>query len=188
LAEGDLPDRIANDLMAAGRGDREAFRRVYRATGGKVLAICLSITRDRPAAEDLMQEAFIKIWQKAASYDCARARPMSWMGTIARNTAIDWYRSKAGGGAPRTADPQRMETLPSETEPADSRIIRQQSESEALRLVGELSDDVESDIRTIYLQGLTYSELAERDCVPLGTLKSRVRRALISVRARLSDD
>ncbi len=94
LSSDEAGDALERDLVASGRGDRKAFRKVYAATAGRLLAICLSVTRERGAAEDVLQEVFVKIWRKASSYNPERARPMSWLATIARNSAIDWRRSR----------------------------------------------------------------------------------------------
>lgn len=171
--------------MAVGRGDSGAFRRLYRATAPRLMAICLAVTRDRPAAEDVLQGVFLKIWQSAGLYDPARARPMAWLGSIARNTAIDWYRARKP--RPESAD-RSIEAIPSETEAVDARMIRKEGEAEALSLVQELDADTECNVRRIYLQGMTFAEAAQSDGVPIGTLKSRVRRALMSIRSRLRDD
>ncbi len=185
MTSDDAPDVLAQDLVASGRGDRTAFRRVHAVTAGRLLAICMSVTRERPAAEDVLQEVFVKIWAKAATYDPERARPMSWLGTIARNSAIDWRRSRKMMFEPNSGD---VENVASETELVEHRMIRQETETRALQMVAELDRDTECDVRRIYLEGMTYAETAERDGVPIGTLKSRVRRALIRLRTTLNDD
>ncbi len=86
---------------------------------------------------------------------------------------------------PNDAD---VENVACETEPAEQRMIRQETENIALQMVAELDDETEYDVRQIYLEGMTYAETAERDGIPLGTLKSRVRRALIRLRTKLNDE
>jgi len=178
-------DTLGADLVATGKGDRTAFCRVYRATAPRLLAICQNVTRDRAAAEDVLQAVFVKIWQSAARFDPERARPMTWLGSIARNAAIDWYRAQRPAG---DGSDQAIEAIPSASEPVDARIIREEGEDRAMGLVHELDEDLESQVRRIYLEGMTYAEAAEADGIPLGTLKSRVRRALITIRAKMLDD
>lgn len=177
-------DDLAADLTAAGRGDRSAFRRVYQATAPRLLAICLKVTRDRPAAEDVLQGVFIKVWQTASRFDGERGRSMAWLGSIARNAAIDWYRAQR----PHRVEVDRPpDTIQSETEPADVRMIREEREDEAMTLVEGLSEDIGFDVKRIYLQGMTYEQAARSEGVPVGTLKSKIRRALIGIRTKLQD-
>ena len=187
MRDPDQSDHLARSLVAAGTGDRVAFHEVYVAASGRVLAICLSVIRDRAIAEDIMQDVFVKIWRSASGYDPDRARPMTWMGTIARNSAIDWVRARKRGAGVNYASSQGLDSVPSETEPVDSRMVRQEDESEALRMVGELPEELMNDIKAIYFEGLTYAEASEREGIPVGTLKSRVRRGLIALRKRLSN-
>lgn len=181
----DLSEQLADDLVATGAGDRSAFHRLYLATAPRLLAICQNVTRDRLAAEDVLQSVFVKIWQSADRFDKARARPMAWLGSIARNTAIDWYRAQRPRGE---RSDQAIDTVPSASEPVDVRIIREEGEDRAMSLVQNLDEDLESQVRRIYLEGMTYAEAAEHDGVPLGTLKSRVRRALMTIRMTMLDD
>ena len=176
---------LAHDLVLTGQGDRPAFRRLYGATAPKLLRICLSVTRDRAAAEDVLQDVYVKVWRSAAAYDPTRSSAFSWLGTIARNRAIDWYRSNM---KPPLAAEAAAFSMSSEAEPVDLRIIREHAEDAALSMVGELEADEEDQLRTIYFQGLTYAALAERDGLSLGTVKSRVRRVLTKLRRKLNDD
>ncbi|MEO6387237.1 MAG: sigma-70 family RNA polymerase sigma factor [Croceibacterium sp.] len=177
---------MSDDLVLTGRGDRKAFRRVYSTVAGKLLAICNGVVRDRAAAEDILQEVFIKIWRSAPSYDPARASAMSWLCTIARNGAIDWYRARAK--KPVMMTDEKNFQLVSEDEPADERIIREQNEVKAFAMVDDLKGEEEEDLKAIYFQGLTYVEAAEQHGVPLGTLKSRVRRAVAKMRLKYNDE
>lgn len=185
MEDDDSGDTLAEALVATGRGDRSAFRTVYEGTAKRLFAICLKVTRDRTAAEDVLQAVYVKIWKSAAQFDPARARPMTWLGSIARNAAIDWYRAQRPTGAVSDGS---IENIPSASEAVDDRIVREEGEERALGLVHDLDEDLESQVRRIYLEGMTYAETAERDGVPIGTLKSRVRRALISIRAKMSND
>lgn len=176
---------LTSDLVLAGTGDRAAFRRVYDATSANLLRICLSVTHDRAAAEDVLQDVYVKVWRSAGSYDPTRASALTWLGTIARNSAIDWYRSNAKPALPPDAGTFSMS---GEAEPVDQRMIREHAESTALSSIGDLDASEEDQLRTIYFQGLTYAQLAERHGVPMATVKSRVRRALAKLRQKLTDD
>ncbi len=164
-------------------GDRAAFHEVYRRTSAKLLGVCLRIFTDRSEAEDVLQDVYVTIWQKAGQFDPARASPITWLVTLTRNRAIDRLRS---GG--------RRITTPIETidEPADESASALDSllEIEQSHRIGECLEELARDdaalIRTAFYQGATYNELAERAAVPLGTVKSRIRRALIRLRECLS--
>lgn len=169
---------LADDLERIADRDLAALNRVFQATYGKLLAICLRITRDRESAEDVLQEVYVKIWNRAAGYDRNRAKPMVWLGRLARNSAIDWYRAQAR---------RRMHDLHGEHEVHDStrlideELIEREQQNIAMALLDGLRDDQKDTIREIYFEGLTYAQLAERDGVPLGTVKSRIHRTLIQL-------
>lgn len=129
-----------------------------------------------------MQTVFIKIWQSAGRFDRQRAQPMTWMGYIARNCAIDWYRTQQS--KPEFAD-RFIDMISDVSEPIDVRLMREAIEDRALSLVSDFDEKLESQVRRIYLEGMTYAQAAERDGLPIGTLKSRVRRALAALKSKL---
>lgn len=163
-------------------GDRAAFGRLYDATAGKLLAVCLRILKDRAAAEDAMQDAYVKIWTHAHRFQVTGHSPMSWLITIARNTAID--RLRATRADADLADFEARIAAPGVT-PEHSAMAA----SEAARIVACL-DELEADrgaaIRGAYLDGLSYRDLAERFSVPLNTMRTWLRRGLLSLRECMS--
>lgn len=176
---------LSADLTAVGCGDRDAFRRVYQDAAGKLFALILRITGNRSGAEDVLQETFIKVWNRAPGFDPGRADGMAWLAKIARNSAIDWYRAHhrrtfIGGDA--------VSFVVDEAESSEHRIIHEQEELRALKMLEELPREQEGEIRSVYLLGLTYAELAELKGLPVNTLKSRIRRALLALRHKLEND
>ena len=172
--------RLADALVRAGRGERSAFEQVYRATSAKLFGVCLRIFPDRNEAEEALQDAYLTIWNKAASFEAGRASPISWLVTVTRNRAIDRLRARGKAGltsldeAAEIADPEPL---------ADARL---QADGEDRALKGCIEDLERRDahfIRTAFIGGATYAELAQREGEPLGTVKSRIRRALIKLRA-----
>ncbi len=186
-ASSELSDNeaLSLDIVSVADLDREAFRRLYARTANKLFAICLAITRDHAAADDVLQEAYLKIWDRAEGYDPERSRPLAWMGAIARNTAIDWYRARVRH---RQVGDEHLNSLASEAMAADDRIIAEDREDQVWKAVGNLDAESENELKSIYLQGLTYPEAAERVDLPVATFKSRVRRTVIRIRRKLSDD
>lgn len=176
-------DQLTEALGMTGQGDRAAFRQVYLATSAKLLGICLRILADRQIAEEVLQETYLTVWKKAGSFDATRASPITWLVTIARNRSID--RLRAGANFRRSVPVDAANEivdgalLPSETVERDD---------DARRLHGcldQLDDKVGGVIRTAFMEGATYDSLAVRENVPLGTMKSWIRRGLLRLRACL---
>src|SRR4029453_5074642 len=91
---------LAAALVRVPGGDRAALRLVYRETSAKLFGVCLGILKDRSEAEDVLQDVYVTVWRKAASFDPGRASPITWMVAIARNRSIARLRSRAAGRAP----------------------------------------------------------------------------------------
>lgn len=176
-------DELAVALVRAGQGDRSAFRTVYEATSAKLFGVCLRILPDRQTAEDVLQDTYVTVWRKAASFDASRASPITWLVTIARNRAIDRLRSAA---PMKNAAPVEEAHDLADAGPLASETIEQADE--AARLNGcleTLEDKARAVIRTAFFEGATYDELAKRENVPLGTMKSWIRRGLMRLRSCL---
>lgn len=180
LGAGEERAALAQALIRAGAGDRAAFAEVYRRTSAKLFGICLRILPDRQAAEDVMQEVYAIIWRRAGGFDAGRASPITWLATIARNRAIDRLRASGRTGAARP-----IEDASAVADPRDDAFAQLAAREDAVRLaacLGELDERVDGVIRGAFWGGATYAELAEREDVPLGTMKSWVRRALLRLR------
>ena len=176
-------NELALALVQAGQGDRSAFRTVYEATSAKLFGVCLRILPDRQTAEDVLQDTYVTVWRKAASFDATRASPITWLVTIARNRAIDRLRSAA---PMKNAAPVEEAHDLADDGPLASEVVEQVDE--AARLNGcleTLEDRARGVIRTAFFEGATYDELAKRENVPLGTMKSWIRRGLLRLRSCL---
>jgi RNA polymerase sigma-70 factor, ECF subfamily len=179
---GDI-DALRETLGAVARGDRAAFETLYRATSAKLFGVCLRILPKRDEAEDVLQETYTTIWRKAASYDAAVASPITWLVSVARNKAIDRARASAGD---RALDP-----IDAAVEVADGRAdtsAHAEADSERRRLdgcLGELEPERRALVRVAFFEGVTYDELARRESMPLGTVKSWIRRSLLKLKACL---
>ena len=179
-AEADARRRLVESLVATGAEDRAAFGRVYRLTSSKLFGICLRICGSRQAAEDVLQEVYVTIWKQAGGYDPGRSSPITWLATIARNRSIDWRRAR--GNQMSDAMP---EALPEPSDPsplASETILLDEADRHLHRCLDGLDQGQRDAIRTAFFDGLTYNELAVRADVPLGTMKSRVRRGLAQLR------
>lgn len=168
--------QIATLIIRTAEGDRAAFRLLYDHAGGWLLAITLRILRRRDLAEEAMQDAFVSVWKTADGFSTARGSALGWLATIARRRAID--RLRASPWLAREcaeADGADM----AETQTALTRL----PERLALRQCLEKLDlATRQAICLAYLYGLTHAELSRKTGVPLGTMKSRLRRGLQSLK------
>jgi RNA polymerase sigma-70 factor (ECF subfamily) len=171
---------LAAAITRAGSGDRRALQLVYDATSAKLFGVVLRILKDRSEAEDVLQEVYLTIWQKGAAFDSSRASPISWLATIARNRAIDRVRS---GSQLRRSAPLDEAAEVADAAPLASELI--EAEGESRKLAGcleELEERQRQAIRAAFMDGFTYEQLAEAQNVPLGTMKSWIRRGLLRLK------
>jgi RNA polymerase sigma factor (sigma-70 family) len=176
--------RLVETLVAVGDEDRSAFRTLYSLTSAKLFGVCLRICGDRQAAEDVLSDVYFTIWKRAGAFEPGRASPISWLATIARNRAIDWRR--ASGRAP-TARIDEIAEIADERISAEESLLLDERSSQLSLCLDQLDERQRNAIRTAFFDGLTYAELASRDAVPLGTMKSWVRRGLLRLKDCLGD-
>ena len=171
--------RLADALIRTGRGERSAFEDVYKATSAKLFGVCLRIFPDRNEAEEALQDAYLTIWNKAASFEAGRASPISWLVAVTRNRAIDRLRARGKAGltsldeAAEVADPAPL---------ADAQLLSSGEDRVLHGCIEGLDRRDAHFIRSAFIGGATYADLAQREGEPLGTVKSRIRRALIKLR------
>jgi RNA polymerase sigma-70 factor (ECF subfamily) len=170
-------------LAKAAEGDRLAFREFYDRTSAKLFGIILRIVIERAEAEDVLQEVFVTIWRKAAEFDPGRASPVTWTATIARNRAIDRLRSR---GSRPSAPIEEAGEVVDHSPLADALIDADGAAGRLGSALAGLDPRHAGAIRSCYFEGMTYEALAEREGVPVGTLKSWVRRGLIRMKTELA--
>lgn len=164
-------------------GDSSALEEIYSATRVKLFGICLRILGDQKEAEDALQDVYINLWQRADRYDPERASPIAWLATFARNRAIDRLRTgKVRGGA---VPVEEAAPLPDEAPLADALLVDAEQSAQIHKCLGSLDENVQGHIRAAFFDGSTYAQLAEAAEVPLGTMKSWIRRGLMKLRACL---
>ncbi len=174
---------IVTALARIPAGDRAALQTVYRLTSAKLFGVALRILGERSEAEDVLQEVYVTVWRKAADFDPGRASPLTWLIAIARNRAIDRLRA--------TKQSRRMEPIDAADHVADAGPIADralESAQDYAQLHGCL-DVLEAReraaLRGAFFDGNTYEDLAARMSVPLGTMKSWIRRAMIKLKSCL---
>lgn len=167
--------RLAEALVRTGSEDRGAFRDLYTLTQAKLFGICLRICGERQAAEDVLHEVYLIIWRRAGAWEPGRASPITWLATIARNRAIDWRRAQ---GVRRTESMEGAPDIADDAPNAESLLLSGEATHRLSLCLDALDDRQRTAIRTAFFDGVTYADLADRAAVPLGTMKSWVRRGL----------
>jgi RNA polymerase sigma-70 factor (ECF subfamily) len=183
----DLPPPNVTDaelLRRTAAGDADAFSRLYERTSRVLFALARQILRNDTAAEDLLQDVYVQVWDRARSFDESLGRPITWLMTLTRNRALDRIRSS-----------QRFERMiqaaEEETELAEAANVGSEPEMDAeqRRLIFEalrsLSAEQRQALDMAFFGGLTQAEIAEKLNVPLGTIKARIRRGMIQMRDAL---
>ena len=174
---------IAAALSRIPAGDRAAMQTVYRLTSAKLFGVCLRILGERGEAEDVLQEVYVTVWRKAADFDVGRASPMTWLIAIARNRSIDRLRA--------SRQIRNMNPIDAAVDIADATVgadDAMESMQEHARLHGcldGLAPHERAALRGAFFDGSTYEDLATRMKVPLGTMKSWIRRAMIKLKTCL---
>ncbi len=163
-------------LRDCARGDQSALRRLYEHESRWLLGIALRIVRERAAAEDVVHDAFLRIWRSAASFDASLGSGRGWVCTVVRHCALDHAR-RAGREAP-PADPDAFEaTLAAEVAP-DPGLDAESLE----RCLAQLEEPRRRCVLYAFVEGCTHEEIAVRVGAPLGTVKSWIRRSLKSLK------
>jgi RNA polymerase sigma-70 factor (ECF subfamily) len=169
---GSAEEAVAQLLVAVGRGERQAFAELFRACGPKLLPICSRLLGRRDVAEEVLQEAFVRIWQKAAMYESGRGSAMGWLIAVTRRCALDRLRQYKE----EELSARRVDTA------ADAELVLQSSDAfphDIRRCMDRLGTNEQRAIALAFWYGMTHSELADRLGAPLGTVKSWIRRGLV---------
>ncbi len=164
----------------------EAVRVLYRRYGRLVYSLALHIVGDRTAAEEIAQDVFLRVWEKAGTYDAGKARVVTWLSRIARNQAIDVLsrRSTRGEHERQTWQHLKLGAEAASQDPIQSAELSYRRE-EVRAAVAALPENQQRALSMAFFQGLTHQQIAERLGEPLGTVKTRIRDAMQKLRDRL---
>ncbi|MAO57174.1 MAG: RNA polymerase subunit sigma [Rhodospirillaceae bacterium] len=164
--------------------DRAAFRELFDYFAPRIKSFLMRQGLDAQAAEDVVQEAMVRVWQKAHQYDPAKARASTWMFTIARNLRVDFLR-KSKRPEPNADDP----ALVPDAQPGGFALAAQAQDAARLKAaLGDLPDEQRVVLELSFFEEMPHPEIAEHLGIPLGTVKSRIRLALKRVRSELGED
>jgi RNA polymerase sigma factor (sigma-70 family) len=172
-------DELNRLLQHTGRNDQKAFAELYKRTSSKLFGVCLRMLRDRGEAEEVLQETYTAVWRRAASFDATRASAITWLVTLSRNKAIDRLRQRR---EVLLDDPNNLDVAADEESAPAADAENSQEYVRLQRCLDELEPQQQSSVREAFFTGATYNELAARCKVPLGTMKSWIRRALLQLR------
>ena len=182
------PQQLKIWLQAAGKRDAAAFRRLYDASSAKLFGFALRILQKRELAEEVLQEGFVAIWNNAANYQSHLASPMTWMATIVRNKAFDHLR--------RTDAAVEIDAEQFDSEVMNALQDPQRTPIEALQLSGDakalawcmsaLEGAHRQVVALAYYHDLSHSEVANQMKLPIGTVKTWIRRSLDKLRVCLA--
>ena len=163
-----------------------AFRDAYAELRPVALRVALSVLGDHEAAEDVVQDVFMQLWQRPASYDPARGSLRTYVAMLTRSRAVDRWRASATYRTALQRAAGELRGRPETSESAMERVIRRDGERKAVAAVHGLPGS-QRDAVLLAAVGLTASEIAGIAGLPIGTAKSRVRLGLTKARARLDD-
>ncbi len=171
--------RLADLLARTALADQAAFAELYRLASPHLFAVALRILRERAAAEEVLQDAFVNVWHHAASYSSARSQPLTWLTSIVRNRCLDLLRKRELDTVSLARDDDDAEfDMPADT-PTPAEMLVAGADALAVRdCVDQLEGGPKQAIALAFFQGLSHGELAEHLRQPLGTVKSWIRRAL----------
>ena len=178
----DLAAEIAL-LKRNGVGDRQSFEQLYERFSGVLFSTAYRVLNNQEAAEDVLQEVFVQIWEKAPLYDPERGKPLTWAITLARNKAIDRLRSMQRRNRLQDDVEKESQTLEQFDDKSSVDAVDAMEKSALVRgAIKKLSNDHREAIELAFFSGLTQTEIADRLGEPLGTVKARIRRGMMKLR------
>ncbi|MFK8017320.1 MAG: RNA polymerase sigma factor [Gammaproteobacteria bacterium] len=170
-------------IDAMSGGDQKALADFYDATLGRAYSVAMRIIHDAALAEDVVIEAYHDAWRNAASFDVKRGRPITWLLTLCRNRALDVYRRRASAER-KTQAATAMAVLPDDEGPDDLLSATEQQHVVHAALA-EMEPNDRQLIGLAFFKGFTHQQIATSLDLPLGTVKTRIRRALKLLQARI---
>lgn len=173
-------------MQRLGKGDRQSFAELYDRFSSVLFSIACRVLNNHEAAQDVLQEVFVQIWEKAPLYDPARGKPLTWAITLTRNKAIDRLRTTQRRS--RLREDLEKEASAAEQFDDKSSLAAVQSVEQGALVRAALTKLPREQIEALelaFFAGLTQVEIAERLQTPLGTVKARIRRGMMRLRELL---
>ena len=172
------PDALSQLISKTALGDRSAFASLYSMTSAKLFGVTLRLLQNRSDAEEALQEVYVKIWQRAGQFARGDTSPMAWLCAIARNQAIDMIRSRKAA----TSDIEEAYDL-ADLAPGPEHLAVLSSEGRRIdHCMQQLDRDKAKAVKSAYVEGLSYEELASKYEVPINTMRTWLRRSLMKLK------
>jgi len=167
--------------------DSSALADLYDRHSRLLFGLILRIVRDRAEAEEILQEAFVRMWTRAETYDTVLGGPLPWMVRVARNLAIDRLRAQRVRAAISTQAPdgRTADAIASDIQGPEAVVVDTQRSQALTDALAVLPAEQRQLIAAAFFEGYTHSELARRFGLPVGTVKTRIRSGMIAMRQRL---
>lgn len=184
MKNADRNNNIALLLLSAGKGDQNAFEKLYSQTSANLFAVAMRILGRQDWAEDVLQECYVRIWHNASEYDSGRSAPLTWMVSIVRNSCIDNLR-RAGVRPQQLGGDEIEDMLENIIEPSlGPQELAQQSQMSGHieKCLEQLAPSARRNIELAFFYGYSHSELATEQNQPIGSVKSLIRRGLDSLK------
>lgn len=181
---GDDRSREHADLLAAmARGDKAALARLYDLLARPLYSLAFRVLNDAGDSQDVVQDVFLQMWHKAATYDTSRGSVFAWAATLTRNRAIDRVRMRKRRAEllAESAPDLQPSAVGNDTDSAGSLWLREKAGAVRAALAA-LAPEQQKAIELAFFSGLTQQEIAARLNEPLGTIKARIRRGLLKLR------
>ncbi len=163
-------------------GDHKVLEEIYDSYSASLYGVILRIVKREENAEDVLQETFIKVWKCCTQYDPSRGRLYTWLLNIARHVAFDHIKSKSYKNNSKLEDIEDLTLIVD----SQKNTINNPEIIGVRHMASNLKDDYRSILDLVYFQGYTHSEAAEELGIPIGTLKTRIRAAVLSLRAKFN--
>ncbi len=187
-----MPNGVTEDaelIRRMTRGETQALRELYARHGRLVYGLALRIVGDQEAAEEVCQDVFLRAWEKADTYRLEKAQVRTWLARIARNRAIDVLRRKGSREARARDAWEEMKSAALETSAGPGPSLEDEDmRARISRAILSLSQEQRSALSLAFFQGQTHRQIAETTGEPLGTIKSRIRSAMLRLRELLQSE
>jgi RNA polymerase sigma-70 factor, ECF subfamily len=165
--------------------DTAALAELYDHHSQLLFGLILRIVRDRPEAEEILQEVFVRVWMRAETYDAQLGGPLPWIVRVARNLAIDRLRARQIRAAIDTPGGMVRTELASDIQSPEAAVLAAERHDALADALASLPAEQRQLIEAAFFEGYTHSELAQRFGLPLGTVKTRIRNGMIAMRQGL---
>jgi len=185
MSRGDSDEQL---IVRISRGDREAIRILYERHGRLVYSCAVQIVSDEAAAEEVCQDVFLRVWERSATYRSDRGKVVTWLARISRNRAIDVLRARRVRGiAPAIAVEESLSAPAGSGADPGERLWQSLRDERVREAVASLPVDQRRALTLAFFHGYTHRQIAEILGEPLGTVKTRIRDAMIKLRGRLGE-